>query len=43
MKLEDKLKRLMELKSDNIRAFAIDADIKYTTLRSILERGVPLF
>lgn len=40
MKIEDRLRQLMELKSGNIRAFAIDADIKYTTLRSILERGV---
>lgn len=40
MIIEDKLKELIELKSGSLRAFAADNDIPYTTLRSILERGV---
>lgn len=39
-RLEDELKDLMELKSGSIRAFAIDNDIPYTTLTSMLQRGV---
>ncbi|WP_105243647.1 hypothetical protein [Streptococcus suis] len=38
--LEEVLKELMERKSGSVRAFAIDNDIPYTTLRSMLERGV---
>lgn len=38
--LETELKRLMILKSGSVRAFAIDNEIPYTTLRSMLSRGV---
>lgn len=38
--LETELKRLMEIKSGSVRAFAIDNEIPYTTLRSMLDRGV---
>lgn len=38
--LETELKRLMVLKSGSVRAFAIDNEIPYTTLRSMLNRGV---
>lgn len=38
--LETELKRLMVLKSGSVRAFAIDNEIPYTTLRSMLSRGV---
>lgn len=34
------LKRLIEAKSGNIRAFSIDIGIPYSTIRSILTRGV---
>lgn len=37
---EYKLKELMEQKSGSVRAFAIEIDVPYTTIRSILERGV---
>ena len=37
---ELELKRMIEAKYGSVRAFALDNDIKYTTLRSILERGV---
>lgn len=40
MNIENNLKKLIELKSGSVRAFSIEADIPYTTLRSILERGV---
>lgn len=40
MSLENKIKELIELKSDSVRAFSIEADVPYTTLRSILERGI---
>lgn len=40
MSLESKIKELIELKSDSVRAFSIEADVPYTTLRSILERGI---
>lgn len=40
MSLESKIKGLIELKSDSVRAFSIEADVPYTTLRSILERGI---
>lgn len=40
MNIEDNLKDLIEKKSGSLRAFAADNDIPYTTLRSILERGV---
>lgn len=40
MTVEDRLKELMEIKSGNVRAFANEHDFPYTTLRSILERGV---
>lgn len=36
----NQLKKLMETKSGSVRAFAIEHDIPYTTLRSILERGI---
>lgn len=38
--LETELKRLMILKSGSVRAFAIDNEIPYTTLCSMLSRGV---
>lgn len=37
---EKRLKELMEIHSGSVRAFAIDIDVPYTTIRSILERGV---
>lgn len=40
MTIEENLKRLIELKSGSVRAFSIEADVPYTTTRSILERGV---
>lgn len=40
MTIEDKLKKLIESKSGSIRSFAVDNDMPYTTVRSILERGV---
>lgn len=40
MNIENNLKRLIEIKSGSVRAFSIEADIPYTTLRSILERGI---
>ena len=39
-KLEEELQRLMENKSGSVRAFAIDNEIPYTTLKSMLSRGV---
>lgn len=38
--LENELQHLMEIKSGSVRAFAIDNDIPYTTLKSMLSRGV---
>lgn len=40
MTLEDKIKELIEAKSGSVRAFSIESDVPYTTLRSILERGI---
>lgn len=40
MTKEKDLKRLMELKSGSIKAFSEDIGLAYTTVRSILERGV---
>ena len=37
---EKDLKRLIESRYDSVRAFALENDIPYTTMRSILERGV---
>lgn len=37
---EIELKRIIEHKYGNIRAFAVENDIPYTTMRSILERGM---
>ena len=37
---ESELKQLIENKYGSVRAFAIENDIPYTTMRSILERGV---
>lgn len=40
MKIEAKLKQLMELKAGTVKAFAELINLPYTTIRSILERGV---
>lgn len=40
MNKEDYLKEMMELKSGNISAFSKYIGIPYTTIRSILERGI---
>ncbi|MEB8094101.1 LexA family transcriptional regulator [Staphylococcus caprae] len=40
MTKEKDLKRLMELKSGSIKAFSEEIGLAYTTVRSILERGV---
>lgn len=40
MTKEKELKRLMELKSGSIKAFSEEIGLAYTTVRSILERGV---
>ena len=40
MEVEEKLKEMMEAKSGNVRNFSIENEIPYTTVRSILERGV---
>lgn len=40
MSAEETLKYLIERKSGSLRAFAIENDMPYTTIRSILERGV---
>ena len=40
MTKEKDLKRLMELKSGSIKAFSKEIGLAYTTVRSILERGV---
>ncbi|WP_159583503.1 helix-turn-helix transcriptional regulator [Streptococcus halichoeri] len=37
---EKDLKRIIESRYNSVRAFAIENDIPYTTMRSILERGV---
>ena len=37
---EKDLKRVIESRYNSIRSFAIENDIPYTTMRSILERGV---
>lgn len=37
---EQELKKMMEYKSGSVRAFATEVEIPYTTIRSILERGV---
>ena len=40
MTKEKELKRLMELKSGSIKAFSEEIGLAYTTVRSILERGI---
>ncbi|EUJ34159.1 LexA family protein [Brochothrix campestris] len=40
MTIESKLKRLIEDKYDNIKNFSEKIDLPYTTVRSILQRGV---
>jgi hypothetical protein len=40
LEVEEKLKKMMEVKSGNVRNFSIENEIPYTTVRSILERGV---
>ncbi|MCE4965270.1 XRE family transcriptional regulator [Staphylococcus chromogenes] len=40
MEKENNLKRLMENKSGSVKAFSEDIGLAYTTVRSILERGV---
>ena len=40
MNREEYLKNLMELKSGSVRSFASEIEIPYTTIRSILERGI---
>lgn len=40
MTIEEKLKSLILTRYSSIRDFAINAEIPYTTIRSILERGV---
>lgn len=40
MTKEKDLKRLMELKSGSVKAFSEEIGLAYTTVRSILERGV---
>ncbi|RAI79705.1 XRE family transcriptional regulator [Macrococcoides goetzii] len=40
MSKEEQLKILMEKKSGSIKAFAKEIDLPYTTIRSILERGI---
>lgn len=40
MEKEKQLKRLMEIKSGSVKAFSEDIGLAYTTVRSILERGV---
>ncbi|EGQ2787397.1 XRE family transcriptional regulator [Staphylococcus pseudintermedius] len=40
MKKEKHLKHLMEMKSGSVKAFSKDIGLAYTTVRSILERGV---
>ena len=37
---ENELKRLMELKSGSVKAFSEEIGLAYTTVRSILQRGV---
>ena len=40
MTKEKDLKRLMEIKSGSVKAFSEEVGLAYTTVRSILERGV---
>lgn len=40
MNKEEYLKEMMELKSGNVSAFSKYANVPYTTIRSILERGI---
>ncbi|PNZ87131.1 helix-turn-helix domain-containing protein [Staphylococcus devriesei] len=40
MEKETHLKHLMELKSGSVKAFSVEIGLAYTTVRSILERGV---
>ena len=40
MNLEDRLKKLIELKFGNVNAFSIEIGLPYTTVRSILQRGI---
>ena len=40
MQTEERIRELIIAKYGNVRAFAVENDISYTTVRSILERGV---
>lgn len=40
MQAEERIKELIVAKYGNVRAFATESGISYTTVRSILERGV---
>lgn len=40
MQAEERIKELIIAKYGNVRAFATESGISYTTVRSILERGV---
>lgn len=40
MSIEDKIKKMIESKYGNVKNFSIQNDLPYTTVRSILERGV---
>ena len=40
MNTEDEIKRLIESKYGNVKNFSIQNNIPYTTVRSILERGI---
>ena len=40
MTKEKDLKRLMEIKSGSVKAFSEEVGLAYTTVRSILERGI---
>lgn len=40
MQTEERIKELIIAKYGNVRAFATESGISYTTVRSILERGV---
>lgn len=40
MSIEDEIKKMIESKYGNVKNFSIQNDLPYTTVRSILERGV---
>lgn len=40
MQAEERIKELIIAKYGNVRAFATESGISYTTVRSILERGI---